>query len=261
MGVGAGGHGELLPSGAVLANRAREVCGQRREWVRDGRDSAQVGRAREVAAVEGGLASHDVDVMIALPHEVQGVADVRVFGPRSRVLESRRPLDVGNPSGRRRGGGSRVGVGAVVLGTGHGTAARPGSKGHRGAVHASARGKIIVLRRAHKRGSIALHRMRASIAHVRSHRAAEAHRVGPTGDDPVDLGQGVVATCGRSVEMRLHLCGLGPKPLGRCCVQRLVAEGRMCGGIGVGGAQKQPPLCGGIVAKPLTAEYRESMAT
>eukprot|EP00964_Phaeocystis_antarctica_P083471 scaffold52508_cov52-Phaeocystis_antarctica.AAC.1 len=109
VGVGAGGHGELLPSGAVAANRAREVGWQRREWVRDGRDSAQVGRAREVAAVEGGLASHDVDVMIALPHEVQGVADVRVFGPRSRVLESRRPLDVGNPSGRRRGGGSRVG--------------------------------------------------------------------------------------------------------------------------------------------------------
>ena len=40
----------------------------------------------------------------------------------------------------------------------------------------------------------------------------------------------------------------------------------MCGGIGVGGAQKQDsvePWGGweGIVAKPLTAEYRESMAT
>ena len=140
-------------------------------------------------------------------------------------------------------------VGAVVLGT-----ARPGRNGRRGAVRAS--GKISVLRRAHKRGSIALHRMRASIAHVRSHRAAEAHRVGPTGDDPVDLGQGVVATCGRSVEMRLHLCGPGPKPLGRCCVQRMVAEGHMCGGIRVGGAQKHISTapCEGIVAKPLTAE-------
>tara|TARA_B100000768_G_C11043914_1_gene275430 strand:+ start:403 stop:552 length:150 start_codon:yes stop_codon:yes gene_type:complete len=37
----------------------------------------------------------------------------------------------------------------------------------------------------------------------------------------------------------------------------------MCGGIGVGGAQKHISVapCGGVVAKPLTAEYRESMAT
>ena len=42
----------------------------------------------------------------------------------------------------------------------------------------------------------------------------------------------------------------------------------MCGGIGVGGAQKHifssvAPCspCEGVVAKPLTAEYRESMAT
>ena len=40
----------------------------------------------------------------------------------------------------------------------------------------------------------------------------------------------------------------------------------MCGGIGVGGAQKHISVapcapCEGVVAKPLTAEYRESMAT
>ena len=37
----------------------------------------------------------------------------------------------------------------------------------------------------------------------------------------------------------------------------------MCGGIGVGGAQKHISVapCGGVVTKPLTAEYRESMAT
>ena len=121
----------------------------------------------------------------------------------------------------------------MVLGTGHGTAARPGRKGHRGTVHAIGSRLVMVLRRAHKRGSIALHRMRASIAHVRSI-AAEAHRVRPTG---VGHGQGVVATCGRSVEMRLHLCGHWAEIIGAMCVQRMVAEGHMCGGIGVGGAQ------------------------
>ena len=36
----------------------------------------------------------------------------------------------------------------------------------------------------------------------------------------------------------------------------------MCGGIGVGGAQKHISVAPcGVVAKPLTAEYRESMAT
>ena len=51
-------------------------------------------------------------------------------------------------------------------------------------------------------------------------------------------------------------------------VANAVAEGHMCGGIGVGGAQKHifssvAPCspCEGVVAKPLTAEYRESMAT
>ena len=46
-------------------------------------------------------------------------------------------------------------------------------------------------------------------------------------------------------------------------VANAVAEGHMCGGIGVGGAQKHISVapCGGVVAKPLTAEYRESMAT
>ena len=46
-------------------------------------------------------------------------------------------------------------------------------------------------------------------------------------------------------------------------VANAVAEGHMCGGIGVGGAQKHISTapCEGVVAKPLTAEYRESMAT
>ena len=45
-------------------------------------------------------------------------------------------------------------------------------------------------------------------------------------------------------------------------VANAVAEGHMCGGIGVGGAQKHISVAPcGVVAKPLTAEYRESMAT
>ena len=88
-------------------------------------------------------------------------------------------------------------VRAVVLGT----AACSARHEHRGAVHFILSRLVMVLRRAHKRGSIALHRMRAITAHVRSI-AVEAHRVGPTGWGHC---QGVVATCGRSVEMRLHL--------------------------------------------------------